>query len=187
VIVSLPAYVEAVRRDRVTVDGRDATERILALARAAGPLDGVRAVLLDGAVVGGFNVIDLNAVHRALGVPVIAVTRRPPDFPRIHAALTRWFGRDAPRRWRLLRAHRLFPVPTGDRPILAAAVGCRAPEAIALVHRSTVRGFWPEPLRLAHLIASSDLARTGSLTPTASAPERRVKPRRRRSRVGPVA
>jgi uncharacterized protein len=170
VIVSLPAYVEAVRRDRVTVDGRDATERILALARAAGPLDGVRAVLLDGAVVGGFNVIDLRAVHRGLGVPVIAVTRRPPDFPRIHAALTRWFGRDADRRWRVLRAHRLFPVPTGDRPILAAAVGCRAAEATAIVHRATVRGYWPEPLRLAHLIASSDLAPTAS--PRSRAPAR---------------
>jgi uncharacterized protein len=184
VIVSLPGYVEAVRRGRVVVDGRDATEQVIALARATGPLDGVRAVLLDGAVLGGFNVVDLAVVHRTLGLPVVAVTRRPPDFPRIHAALRQWFGRDAPRRWRLLRAQRLFPVPTGARPIMAAAVGCPRAEAIALVHRATVRGYWPEPLRLAHLIACAD---TPARPPERARPGRRIKQRARRLSPGPVA
>ncbi len=184
VVVSLPGYVEAVRRGRVTVDGRDATERLLALARDAGPLDGVRAVLLDGAVLGGFNVVDLGAVHRALRVPVIAVTRRPPDFARIRAALWTWFRRDAARRYRLLRAHRLFPVPTDGRPILAAAVGCPRAEAIALLRRSTVQGHWPEPLRLAHLIASADAPEPPR---SPARPGRRIKERARRPTRGPVA
>jgi uncharacterized protein len=184
VVVALPGYVEAVRRGHVTVDGRDATERLVAVVRATGPLDGVRALLVDGAVLGGFNVVDLAKVHRTLGIPVIAVTRRPPDFARIHAALRRWFGRDAARRWRLLRAHRLFRVPTGARPILAAAVGCSRAEAIALVHRATVRGYWPEPLRLAHLVASADAPTPG---PEPAPPGRRIKQRARRSSRGPVA
>lgn len=156
VVVSAPSYVEAVRRSRVRVDGTDGTEAVIALVRATGALDGIRAVLLDGAVVGGFNVLDLDRLHEDLGVPVVAVTRRPPDFPRIRAALRTWFGRDAARRWRLLRAHRLRPVRTGAAPILAAAVGCRAVDAAALVRRTTVRGLWPEPLRLAHLVASAE-------------------------------
>lgn len=156
VVVSAPAYVEAVRRSRVHVDGTDGTETVVELIRSTGALDGVRAVLLDGAVVGGFNVLDLDRIHDALGVPVVAVTRRPPDFGRIHAALRTWFGADAERRWGLLRAHRLRRVPTGEEPILAAAVGCRSLDAATLVRRTTVRGYWPEPLRLAHLIASSD-------------------------------
>ena len=155
VVVSAPSYVEAVRTSRVRVDGTDGTERVISLVRSLGALDGVRALLLDGAVVGGFNVVDLDALHDALGIPIVAVTRRPPDFERIHVALRTWFGRDAERRWRLLRAHRLVRVPTGEAPILAAGVGCRAADAIALVRRTTVRGFWPEPLRLAHLIASA--------------------------------
>lgn len=162
ITVSLPAYVESVRVGRVTVDGTDGTERVIALVRATGPLDGIRAVLLDGAVVGGFNVLDLDAIRDALGIPVVALTRRPPDFGRIHAALTTWFGSDAERRWRLLRAHRLYRVPTGGAPILATAVGCRTTDAIALVRRATVRGYWPEPLRLAHLIASAHGSRVGA-------------------------
>jgi uncharacterized protein len=158
VVLSVPEYVEAVRTDRVRVDGRDATRRVVAVVRATGPLDGVRAVLLDGAVLGGFNVVDLDAVHRALGRPVVAITRRAPEFPRIRAALRKWFPKDAARRYRLLTAHRLFRVPTGGRPILAAAVGCSRADAILLVQRTTVRGYWPEPLRLAHLIASAGRA-----------------------------
>lgn len=155
VVLSAPDYVEAVRTGRVRVDGRDATARVVALVRATGPVEGVRALLLDGAVLGGFNVLDLDALHRALGLPVVALTRRPPEFARIRAALAKWFPRDAGRRWGLLTAHRLFRVPTAGRPLLATAVGCSRADAVRLVKRTTVRGFWPEPLRLAHLIASA--------------------------------
>jgi endonuclease V-like protein UPF0215 family len=155
VVLSAPDYVEAVRAFRVRVDGRDATTRVVALVRATGPLAGVRALLLDGAVLGGFNVLDLDTLHRRLGLPVVALTRRPPEFARIRAALVKWFPRDARRRWGLLTAHRLFRVPTAGRPILAAAVGCSRADAVRLVERTTVRGYWPEPLRLAHLIASA--------------------------------
>jgi uncharacterized protein len=160
VVVSAPSYVDSVRVSTVHVDGTDGTDRVVALVRATGPTDGIRALLLDGAVVGGFNVLDLDRIHESLEIPVVAITRRPPDFDRIHAALRTWFGKDAGRRWRLLRAHRLFRVPTGEQPILAAAVGCRRADAIALVQRTTVRGFWPEPLRLAHLVASAGSSST---------------------------
>ena len=161
VVLSAPEYVESVRTGTVTVDGRDATARVVALVRSTGPLDGVRALLVDGAVLGGFNVIDLDALHRELGLPVVALTRRPPEFPRIRSALRKWFPRDAFRRWRLLTAHRLFRVPTAGRPILAAAVGCSRADATLLVRRTTVRGHWPEPLRLAHLVASAGAGSAG--------------------------
>lgn len=155
VVVSAPGYVEAVGASTVRVDGRDGTREVVALLRSMGVLEGPRALLLDGAVLGGFNVLDLDELHRKLRMPVVAVTRRPPEFDRIHAALRTWFGRDAARRWRLLTAHRLFPVPTGGRPILATAVGCSRADAVRLLSRTTVRGYWPEPLRLAHLVAAA--------------------------------
>ncbi|MGA8604679.1 MAG: DUF99 family protein [Thermoplasmata archaeon] len=155
VSLALPDHVEAVRTTHVRVDGTDGTRRVVALVRSLGPLDGVRAVLLDGAVVGGFNVLDLDTLHRELRLPIVAVTRRPPAFPLIHAALKKWFPKTARARWSLLRAHRLFPVPTGGHPIQAAAVGCSRADATLLVRRATIQGHWPEPLRLAHLVASA--------------------------------
>jgi hypothetical protein len=159
VMVTLPERLEAARLGQVRVDGTDGTRRVLGLVRSLGSLDGARAVLLDGAVVGGFNVLDLEAIHRALRLPVVAVTRRPPEFDRIRSALAKWFPRSAERRWSLLKAHRLFPVPTTGRPILAAAVGCSRLDAVRLVQRTSVRGYWPEPLRLAHLVASAGRGR----------------------------
>jgi uncharacterized protein len=179
VALSLPEHVEAVRTGRVRVDGTDGTRRVMALVRSLGPIEGVRAVLLDGAVVGGFNVLDLSRLRRELGVPIVAVTRRPPEFARIRAALRKWFPRTAAQRWALLRAHRLFPVPTGGQPILAAAAGCTRADAVRLVQRSTVHGFWPEPLRLAHLVASA------AYPP--SRPARRIKEGGDRRARGPVA
>ncbi|MFY9717477.1 MAG: DUF99 family protein [Thermoplasmata archaeon] len=180
VVVSAPERVESIRLTRVRVNGRDGTERIIRLLRLLDDRVGIRAVLLDGPVVGGFNVLDLDAIRTAVGVPVIAVTRRRPDAARIRAALERWFPRTAEARLALLRQHRLFRVRTGGLPIWAAASGCTAADAVHLLHRATARGYWPEPLRLAHLIASA----------VRSAPQRTdrtIKGRRRSRPVGPVA
>jgi endonuclease V-like protein UPF0215 family len=155
VAVAAPDRVEAVRLGRVRVDGRDATREVTRLVRATGGVEGLHAVLLDGAVVGGFNVLDLDRLHDAIGRPVVAVTRARPDFARIRAALTKWFPRDAARRWALLRAHPLFAPPRHDPPVYLAAVGCRRADAVRLVRRTLVRGHTPEPLRLAHLVASA--------------------------------
>ncbi|MGA8664929.1 MAG: DUF99 family protein [Thermoplasmata archaeon] len=155
VAVAAPDRVEAMRVGRVRVDGRGAATEIVRLVRATGGLEGLRAVLLDGAVVGGFNVVDLDAVHAALGVPIVAVTRHRPDFPGILAALRKWFPRDAAARWKLLRAHRLYALPFADLPLLVATVGCGRADAAVLVRKTTVRGHVPEPIRLAHLVASA--------------------------------
>lgn len=194
VAVVLPDRVEAVAIGSVTVDGEDATERLIALVRAVGPLDGVRAILLDGCVLGGFNVVDLVRLGRELGLPVVAVTRRRPDFVRIRAALRKWFPDDHAARWRRLRQRPLFAVPTAGPSIYACVTGCRRADAIALVHRAATRGFWPEPLRLAHLIASaSTRARAGGAAgargprPTPTPNEPRIKGPRRRVGAGPVA
>lgn len=155
VAVRLPGRLEAVDRTVVRVDGTDATARIIGLLRREGRLRGAHAIVLDGVTVGGFNLVDLDAVRRACGRAVIAVTRRPPDFPAIHRALRKYFPEDYRHRWALARAHRLFRVPTPGRPLRAAASGCTAAEAAALLARTRLGGYWPEPLRLAHLVAQA--------------------------------
>ena len=153
IVWSSPDQVESIEVGRVSVDGTDATRSVGELLRRSPPFEGVRAVLLDGVAFGGFNVVDLDRLHARTRRPVIALTRRAPDFPRIRSALRTYFPKDHAVRWRRLRRHALFEVPTAGEPILAAAVGCSRSEALAVIARSTVRGFWPEPLRLAHLVA----------------------------------
>lgn len=175
VVLRTPATVDAVALDRVRVDGDDATEVIERLVRGAPGFEGVRAVLLDGIVVGGFNVVDLPRLRRRLRRPVVAVTRRPPDRAKIRAALRKYFPDSFRRRWRRIESARLFPVATGGKPIWAAISGGTRDDARALVARSAVVGYWPEALRLAHLFARAE-----GLWPASSGPDRPERPRPKR-------
>jgi endonuclease V-like protein UPF0215 family len=153
IVFSAPNYVEGILRTRVTVDGTDATHRIASLLLRSPFLEGARALLLDGIAVGGFNLVDLDRLHAAIRRPVVTVTRRPPEFEAIRKALRTYFPKDFRERWKLVSAHRLFRIPTGAQPLLASVVGATRRDAVALVRRTTVRGFLPEPLRLARLVA----------------------------------
>lgn len=148
------SYVEAVLRTRVTVDGWDATERLAELLERSRYREQVQCLMLDGVCLGGFNVVDLDALHARFGWPVLTVTRDPPDKEAIEAALRKHFP-DAEARLALLQRHPLERVATAHNPVWVKHVGMPLADAAELVRRTTVRGALPEPLRLAHLIAAA--------------------------------
>jgi hypothetical protein len=112
--------------------------------------DQAHAVLLDGIAVGGFNVIDLPALHARVGVPCASVMRRAPDLAAVHHAIGRL--PNAARRLAVLaragevhqRDGYVFQV-AGEEPAVMAAT----------LKALTREGNVPEALRLAHLIGSA--------------------------------
>ena len=66
-----------------TRDGRDATDVIGDLIASSKFLEQTHLVLLDGVAIGGWNVIDLEALHERLDRPCVAVMRRPPDMDAV--------------------------------------------------------------------------------------------------------
>jgi uncharacterized protein len=154
VAVQAPSYIEGVLTGHAHVDGRDATERILGMVRGSRYREGLRMIFLNGIAVGGFNVIDLDALHREIGVPVVTVTRRAPDLEAIRGALRRKFA-DWDERWALIEGHRIEEVTTRHTPLRVTYVGATRHEVIEALALTTVRGALPEPLRLAHLVAAA--------------------------------
>lgn len=148
------AYVEGVLRTEVAVDGDDATDALAAALERSRWRGQVRAVLLDGIALGGFNVVDLDALHDRLRVPVLTVTQGEPDLPAMEAAL-RAHVPDAERKIDLLRRHAPRTYRTEGKPLAVRAVGLDERDVPALLAATTVRGLVPEPLRLAHLIATA--------------------------------
>lgn len=153
VVMRLPNYLEGVLRSECQVDGDDANlvlERMIAGSRFKRQ---IKAVLIDGVALGGFNVVDIDALYSAVGIPVVTVTRDPPNLEEIQAALRKHFP-DWGRRLELLRRKPLHEVDTGHKPILVSVAGMGLREAEELLRKSMVRGAVPEPLRVAHIIAS---------------------------------
>jgi len=140
--------LDGVISGRVRRDGVDATARMAELVQRSHFDRHVRAVLLNGIAVAGFNVVDIHALAETLARPVLVVARRPPRMEKIRDALA--LLRGGRRKWALIeRAGAMEPV----RGVYVQRAGLTLVEARDLLAATTLHGNLPEPLRLAHLIA----------------------------------
>ncbi len=147
------SYMDGVLRTDVTVDGTDSSDRLIELVNGAKFKD-IRVVMLDGLGFAGFNLVDLERFFRETGLPVIAVVRDMPDFKSIEAALENLKNKE----------HCLECIRKAGRPrkiesmpgkhIYIQHKGISFEDAKKIVRLSSTRSNIPEPLRVAHLIAS---------------------------------
>lgn len=143
--------VEGLVATDVERDGGDATNRVARCVSDSG-LRGLKAILLDGASFGGFNVVDLDSLHQETGIASISFTKGVPDMDAMRAAL-----RNVPQpeaKWALLSARKLVRIPTESTPLTISFAGIDERGAIEVLAATTARGHTPEPLRLAHMIAA---------------------------------
>lgn len=47
----------------------------------------LQLILIQGIALAGFNVVDIEALRRSTGLPVLAISRRAPRFARVRSAL----------------------------------------------------------------------------------------------------
>lgn len=154
VVVQAPSYIEGVLTTLAEVDGHDATERIASMVRRSRYREGLAMIFVDGTAVGGFNVVDVDALHEVAEVPVVTITRRKPNMTAIETALRRRFD-DWEERLQLIRRHGVEAMPTKHTPLYVTYVGATRHEVREALTLTTVRGALPEPLRVAHLMAAA--------------------------------
>ncbi len=153
-LVRTPNYLEAVMKASVEVDGTDSTDSVVDMISKSRYRDQVKALMVDGIALAGFNVLDIEDINRRTGLPVLTVTRDMPDMDDIKAALKKHFD-DWERRYALISRFPLRKIETAHKPLYACGVGLEWREFEELVAMSTVRGAVPEPVRIAHLISSA--------------------------------
>jgi endonuclease V-like protein UPF0215 family len=146
-------YLECVLRSQVTVDGTEATVVCEQMIRNSRHRRQLKAVMVDGACLGGFNVVDIHALSESTNLPVITITRDKPDFDKIQRALQKNFT-DWKDRWTILQKGEMHMIKTQHNPIYIKCAGLSLEEAKEIINISTIRGVIPEPIRVAHLIAS---------------------------------
>lgn len=141
--------LDGVLSGKVRRDGANSTDVLIELVQGSKFKGHVRAVLLQGIALAGFNVVDVHRLHATLGVPVVVAVRRNPRLQMVKDALLDRTPGGA-RKWKLVQA-------AGPLTQLGAMwvqhIGLAADDALALLRATTLHGNVPEPLRLAHLIA----------------------------------
>ncbi|HIH05424.1 TPA: DUF99 family protein [Candidatus Woesearchaeota archaeon] len=130
------------------VDGDDATERMAGMILKSKFRRQVQCIFLDGIAVAGFNVVDVQELHRKTGMPVIVVMRRYPDLEGMRRALVK-MGQE--RKFEVIQ--KAGPI-TRINSICIQSFGLSPGEAKEFLDIACTRSFLPEPIRVAHLIAA---------------------------------
>src|SRR6476646_4577913 len=86
-VVCARTRLDGVLVSRVRRDGADSTRTMIAMVEGSQFRGSVQAVLLQGIAVAGFNVVDVHALHRALGLPVLVIARKRPALAAMRTAL----------------------------------------------------------------------------------------------------
>ncbi|MCK5560587.1 MAG: DUF99 family protein [Thermoplasmata archaeon] len=153
VVLRIPAYIEGILKSEVTIDGTDATEILIEMINGSHFKKQLKLIMLDGVALGGFNVVDLQQLYEKTGIPAATITRSEPDFTAIQAALKKHF-KDWETRLKTITDGKLITISTEYSPIHVKFTGIPQNELEELIQLTTVRGVLPEPIRIAHLIAS---------------------------------
>lgn len=153
VIMRGGSYIEGVLSRKIEVDGDDGTFKCIDMVKKSKHNKQLKSILLNGINFCGFNVINIEKIYLETDIPVITVTRDKPNFEKIKNALIKNFS-DWKNKFEIIEKGSLYKVDTNFNPIYIKCVGINFEEAKEIIKISTIRGVIPEPIRVAHIIAS---------------------------------
>jgi uncharacterized protein len=148
-------WLDGVLSTTITVDGLDATNKLSSMITQSPHYGQLRVIMINGITLGGFNIVDIHELNASTDLPVIAVIDRKPDLEEVQLALKRLPNNSE--RWAaVLNAGELFGVSTrqGKSPVYLEIAGIGKAQAEEIVKLTATRSKIPEPLRVAHLVAS---------------------------------
>jgi uncharacterized protein len=145
--------IEGIMHTKIAIDGLDATEKLASMINCSPHRRQLRVVMLNGITFAGFNVVNLKKLNLEIGLPVIALTHDKPDLAAICSAL-----KNLPKsedRWRLVvEAGEIYEVANHGTKVYVELAGISLNDAQKIIKLTSTRSCLPEPLRVAHLIAS---------------------------------
>lgn len=136
-----------------TISGDDATETILAMYEKLNRPD-VSYLLFSGLIISMFNIIDIKKIHEKLKIPVIGITYN--DSRGLEEAIKRRFPNSycykIQQYQKLGKRDKIF---INNTEIFVRVEGCSPKDAMFLLKEQTLQGSFPEPLRIAQLLAKT--------------------------------
>ncbi|WP_290901910.1 DUF99 family protein [Ferroglobus sp.] len=143
-------YVEGFMVEKISVDGFDATEKIVKMISKSKFREQLKCVFLSGITFGGFNVVDIEEVYKKTGVPVVVIMRKKPNMERIREAIKNVSMPEIRMKF-FERAGEIYELGN----LFVQIKGCDLDFAEEVIKETTAKGNVPEALRIAHLVASA--------------------------------
>lgn len=151
-------YIDGLVSTSVEVDGNDATKKLIKLIKKTRHYGQLNCIMLDGIAVAGFNVIEINQLNKKTKLPVIVLMRRLPDLKQIYSALKKMKAQGeikTEHKMKLIKkAGTIYKTRIGKRNAYFQTAGISPIKAREIINITTTHSLIPEPLRVAHLIAS---------------------------------
>jgi len=142
------SWLDGVLSTKVSVDGNNATSKLIDMINKCKFKPQLQAILLDGIALGGFNIVDIKELNKKTKIPVIVVIRKKPDIATIQRVLVK-IGKK--QKIRLLDKAGV-PVEVGK--IYVQFKGLKLEDVKEILRITCTRSLIPEPIRIAHLIAA---------------------------------
>lgn len=149
--------VDGVGFGRTSVGGDDATRTVASLYRKLRRND-VNLVMVSGAILSLYNIIDVDALARKTRLPVVCLTYK--ETAGIEESIKRHFpdrNEQKLEAYRRLGKRQKLKLSSGFT-VYARTSGVAEKEALGLVDMFTLQGSMPEPVRVAKLLARAGAA-----------------------------
>lgn len=161
VVLRADMIIDGFTFSEVKVGGMDATEKIVEMYEALDRHD-INILLLNGCVISWYNVIDLNHLVDAVGLPLICVTYRDSK------GLEKFFKENFPEDWQQRTevykrngSRTPLTLHTGHT-IYVRSLNISKEDTSRLLNKFTFHGAVPEPLRIARLLSRSLMRRSSA-------------------------
>jgi len=142
-------FLDGLLSTSVKLDGMDATVKIIKAINKSRHKDQLRIIMLDGITFAGFNLVDIKMLNKKTKMPVIVVVRKKPDMDEFKSALKIF-----PDHNKRIKVVENAGLPKKWRKIYYQCYGLNDNQCKEILELSTIRSDLPEPIRVAHLIAS---------------------------------
>jgi len=142
------SWIEGVMSTRIKRDGDEATDNIARMVKNSRFYNQLKAIFLGGITIEELNVIDIEELSKKTSLPVIAVTRKYPEYEKIFKGLEKLGKKEA------IRIVKKTPLPIRINNVFVQWSGCTEERVRELLSLASTHSYMPEPLRAAHLIGA---------------------------------
>ena len=141
--------VEGIVSSEIKVDALDSTAKIISLAKNKKFYSQISFIILSGINFAGFNIADVKKIFLETKIPIIIVFRKKPKMEKFLSALKK--VPSFKKRLSMVREAGPF---YEYKNFFFQLYGCSEKEARKVFGKTILHSNMPEPVRLAHLIAS---------------------------------